>query len=218
MIDKSDKKVLIEDKKLKKLIIKISLVTFVFLIMVSVLGYNIRRLISERSNFQSKVISLTKQNNDILKQIRDLDDKSKTAKKYIEIWENDYIPEQKKLNGVDIEEINNKIQELAKNNDLSNVDINFSPVIIMGDRFERNNIAAYTTLVGIKFSAIADVSVFSFIDQLQKSIGYFTTIQDITLKRTGRVDDIYLTSLSDGESVSAVDGEINIRIYGLGEK
>ncbi len=218
MIDKSDKKVLIEDKKLKKLIIKISLVTFVFLIMVSVLGYNIRRLISERSNFQSKVISLTKQNNDILKQIRDLDDKSKTAKKYIEIWENEYIPEQKKLKGVDIEEINNKIQELAKNNDLSNVDINFSPVIIMGDRFERNNIAAYTTLVGIKFSAIADVSVFSFIDQLQKTVGYFTTIQDITLKRTGRVDDIYLTSLSDGESVSAVDGEINIRIYGLGEK
>lgn len=215
---KTKEKGIIDDPKIKKLVIKISIASLVFLIMGGVLAYNVKGLISERESFQKKVNSLTKRNNEILKQIRDIENKSKTAKKYIQIWEKDFIVEQKELKGVDVDKIGERLQRLAKSSNLSNVDINFSPVTILGKDFEKNNIATYTTLVTIKFGAITDVDVFRFIDQIQKTIGYFTVIQNISLKRTGKVDDDFLSSLIDGKNTSAVTGETNIRIYGLGEK
>ena len=216
-IIKNENKTLIEDKRIRILIIKISLVCLVFLSASGILLYNITRLLSERNNFEKKVLSLEKQNRNILNQIKDLENKTITAKKYIEIWENKYPEEQKLLKGIDIEVLNNKIQKLAENTDLSNVNINFSPVIIMTDKFDRKTLAAYTTLIAIEFNALTDVSVFNFINDLE-NVGYFITIQEINLKRTGKVDDELLNSLSNGEKASTVNGTIKVRIYGLGEK
>ena len=67
------------------------------------------------------------------------------------------------------------------------------------------------------FNSITDINVFMFLDSLKENLGYFITVQDVNLKRIKKVDQELLDKISNGENVAAVEGDIKIRIYGLGK-
>ena len=56
-----------------------------------------------------------------------------------------------------------------------------------------------------------------FLDNLKDEIGYFITIQDINLKRVGKVNQEMLDALSIGNVVTNVEGDVKVRVYGLGK-
>ena len=70
----------------------------------------------------------------------------------------------------------------------------------------------------IKFSTITDIDVLNFLDNLEKNIGCFVLVQDMSLKRTKKINDDFIKTLNTGNIITAVDGEIRVRLYGLESK
>lgn len=206
------------EKKVNGLITKLAVASCILLILLGILVYSAKILLDEKNKMQQEVDSLNNSNSSIVSQIRDIENKSIMAKNYIKIWETDYIPNQKLMNGINIQEVEDKIQKLATENNMVDVLINLSPVILARGQFEKGTLKTYTTLVVIKFNAVTDISVFKFLDDLRDSIGYFITIQEFTMERTRKIDDEFLRTLANGNIATAVSGEIKIRLYGLGEK
>lgn len=206
------------EKKVNRLITKLAIASCILLILLGIFAYSAKILLDEKNKMQQEVDSLSNLNSSIVSQIRDIENKSTMAKNYIKIWETDYIPNQKLMNGINIQEVEDKIQKLAAENDMVNVLVNLSPVILAGGQFEKETLKTYTTLVVIKFNAVTDISVFKFLDDLRDSIGYFITIQELTMERTRKIDDEFLRTLANGNIATAVSGEVKIRLYGLGKK
>ncbi len=206
------------EKKVNRLITKLAIASCILLILLGIFAYSAKILLDEKNKMQQEVDSLSNLNSSIVSQIRDIENKSTMAKNYIKIWETDYIPNQKLMNGINIQEVEDKIQKLAAENDMVNVLVNLSPVILAGGQFEKETLKTYTTLVVIKFNAITDISVFKFLDDLRDNIGYFITIQELVMERTRKIDDEFLRTLANGNIATAVSGEVKIRLYGLGEK
>ena len=173
---------------------------------------------TKQNSFQQQIHILNKENEAITLQIRDIVNKSITAKNYIKIWNEEFTKEQKKLAGIDTEKIREKISKLAKDSKLINVSTNFSPLILVDDSFGKQNINVLTTLLTIKFSTITDIDAFNFIESFKKEIGYFNIIQEFSLKRLKRVDENFLKTLNSGNIVNGVDGTFIIRLYGLENK
>lgn len=173
---------------------------------------------TKQNSFQQQIHILNKENEAITLQIRDIVNKSITAKNYIKIWNEEFTKEQKKLAGIDTEKIREKISKLAKDSKLINVSTNFSPLILVDDSFGKQNINVLTTLLTIKFSTITDIDAFNFIESFKKEIGYFSIIQEFSLKRLKRVDENFLKTLNSGNIVNGVDGTFIIRLYGLENK
>lgn len=205
------------ENKIKKLVIKLTIVSFILLILFGILTYSIEFQLKERKEAQQKIDSLNNYNSAITLQIKDIEKKSIMAKKYIKIWNTEYIPNQKLLKGIDIKDIEAKMQKFASENNMVNVVLDISPTILVGENFERKTLKTYTVLITMKFDTIMDINVFKFLDDI-KDIGYFVVIQEILLKRTKKVDDEFLKTLGSGNITSAVSGEIKIRLYGIGEK
>lgn len=173
---------------------------------------------TKRGLYQQQINILNKENETITTQINDIVSKSITAKNYIKIWNEEFTKEQKKLDGINTEEIKQKILKLAKDSKLINVSVNFSPLILIDGAFGKQNINILTTLLTIKFSTITDIDVFNFIDSFKKEINYFNIIQKISIKRLKKVDENFLKTLNGGNIVSGVDGTFVIRLYGLENK
>ena len=149
--------------------------------------------------------------------IENVEKKSKIAEDYIQIWNTDFLPKQKEFKGINIEELQASIEKLARETKLENLAINFSPVVLAGKDLSKQTIKVYTTLVSIRFTSITDINFFMFLDNLKDEIGYFITIQDINLKRVGKVNQEMLDALSIGNIVTNVEGDVKVRVYGLGK-
>ena len=206
------------EEKVNKLIIRLIIVSFLLLVLLGVFAYSAKVLLDEKDKMQQEIDSVNNDNSVIISQIRDIEAKSTMAKNYIKIWNDNYIPNQKLMKGINVQDIESKIREIAEKNNLTNIVINLSPVILAGGQFERENVKAYTTLIVVKFDAITDINVFKFLDEFMDSIGYFITIQEIKMERTKKVSEEFLKSLANGNITTAISGEIKIRIYGIGEK
>ncbi len=206
------------EEKVNKLIIRLIIVSFLLLVLLGVFAYSAKVLLDEKDKMQQEIDSVNNDNSVIISQIRDIEAKSTMAKNYIKIWNDNYIPNQKLMKGINVQDIESKIREIAEKNNLTNIVINLSPVILAGGQFERENVKAYTTLIVVKFDAITDINVFKFLDEFRDSIGYFITIQEIKMERTKKVSEEFLKSLANGNITTAISGEIKIRIYGIGEK
>lgn len=204
--------------KVKKLMTKLAIASFVLLLFLAVFAYSTKVLLDEKNKMALEVDSLSNSNSSIVSQIKDIENKSNMAKNYIKMWETGYIPNQKLMNGINIQDVEEKIQKFATENGMANVLVNLSPVILVGGEFDRSVLKTYTTLVVIKFNAITDINVFKFLDDLRDNIGYFITIQELTMERTRKVDDEFLRTLANGNIATAISGEVKIRLYGLGEK
>ena len=206
------------EEKINKLIIRLIIVSFLLFVLLSTFVYSIKIFFDEKNKMQQEINSISNVNSVIISQIKDMEAKSTMAKNYIRIWNNDYIPNQKLMKGINVQDIESKIREIAEKNNLTNIVINLSPVILAGGQFERENVKAYTTLIVVKFDAITDINVFKFLDEFRDSIGYFITIQEIKMERTKKVSEEFLKLLANGNITTAISGEIKIRIYGIGEK
>lgn len=206
------------EKKINKVITKLAIIITIFLILLIAFLYNLKILLSKRSEIIAEINKLNSSNSSIISQITDIENKSVMAKNFIQVWENNYIPNQKLLKGIDIQDVDNKIHKLAAENVMTNVVVNLSPVILAGGQFEKKTLKTYTTLIAIKFNAVTDINVFQFLDDLKKNIGYFMTIQEINLERVKKIDEEFLKNLSSGTIVTAITGEVKIRLYGIGEK
>ena len=206
-----------EEKKINKLLTKVVFVAILFFFLFIVFIINLKVILSGKANAINKIEDLNIENTSILAEIENIDKKSKIAENYIEIWENGFLPKQKELKGIDIEDLQNSIERLAKETRLDDLVINFSPVILAGRNLEKTNVKVYTTLASLRFNSITDINVFMFLDSLKENLGYFITVQDVNLKRIKRVDQELLDKISNGENVAAVEGDIKIRIYGLGK-
>lgn len=217
--DKQQKsKIVIKDEnKVQKLFVKLGVVSAIFVVLLIILIIIVSMLSKKRSILQSEIDSLKNASSIVQVQIRDIDNKAATAKNYIQVWEKDFIPYQKELKGINIDDVKKTVVEIANSNLFTNTVIEVSPVILAGQPLENASIRTYTTVVTVKFNAITDVNVYQFLDELKSNIGYFITIQEVTLKRVKRVDDDFLNTLSIGNIVTALEGEIKIRLYGLGE-
>ena len=208
---------ILQEKKINKLLTKVVFVSILFFFLFIVFIINLKVILSGKANAINKIEDLNIENTSILAEIENIDKKSKIAENYIEIWENGFLPKQKELKGIDIEDLQNSIERLAKETRLDNLVITFSPVILAGRNLEKTNVKVYTTLASLRFNSITDINVFMFLDSLKENLGYFITVQDVNLKRIKRVDQELLDKISNGENVAAVEGDIKIRIYGLGK-
>lgn len=208
---------ILQEKKINKLLTKVVFVSILFFFLFIVFIINLKVILSGKANAINKIEDLNIENTSILAEIENIDKKSKIAENYIEIWENGFLPKQKELKGIDIEDLQNSIERLAKETRLDDLVINFSPVILAGRNLEKTNVKVYTTLASLRFNSITDINVFMFLDSLKENLGYFITVQDVNLKRIKRVDQELLDKISNGENVAAVEGDIKIRIYGLGK-
>ena len=208
---------ILQEKKINKLLTKVVFVSILFFFLFIVFIINLKVILSGKANAINKIEDLNIENTSILAEIENIDKKSKIAENYIEIWENGFLPKQKELKGIDIEDLQNSIERLAKETRLDDLVINFSPVILAGRNLEKTNVKVYTTLASLRFNSITDINVFMFLDSLKENLGYFITVQDVNLKRLKRVDQELLDKISNGENVAAVEGDIKIRIYGLGK-
>lgn len=209
---------ILQEKKINKLLTKVVFVSILFFVLFIVFIMNLKVILSGKANAINKIEDLNIENTSILEEIENIDKKSKIAENYIEIWENGFLPKQKELKGIDIEDLQNSIERLAKETRLDNLVINFSPVILAGRNLEKTNVKVYTTLASLRFNSITDINVFMFLDSLKENLGYFITVQDVNLKRIKRVDQELLDKISNGENVATVEGDIKIRIYGLGKE
>ena len=208
---------ILQEKKIKKLLTKVVFVSILFFVLFIVFIINLKVILSGKANAINKIEDLNIENTSILAEIENIEKKSKIAENYIEIWENGFLQKQKELKGIDIEDLQNSIERLAKETRLDDLVINFSPVILAGRNLEKTNVKVYTTLASLRFNSITDINVFMFLDSLKENLGYFITVQDVNLKRIKRVDQELLDKISNGENVAAVEGDIKIRIYGLGK-
>ena len=208
---------ILQEKKIKKLLTKVVFVSILFFVLFIVFIINLKVILSGKANAINKIEDLNMENTSILAEIENIEKKSKIAENYIEIWENGFLQKQKELKGIDIEDLQNSIERLAKETRLDNLVINFSPVILAGRNLEKTNVKVYTTLASLRFNSITDINVFMFLDSLKENLGYFITIQGGNLKRIKRVDQELLDKISNGEDVAIVEGDIKIRIYGLGK-
>ena len=130
------------EEKVNKLIIRLIIVSFLLLVLLGVFAYSAKVLLDEKDKMQQEIDSVNNDNSVIISQIRDIEAKSTMAKNYIKIWNDNYIPNQKLMKGINVQDIESKIREIAEKNNLTNIVINLSPVILAGGQFERENVKA----------------------------------------------------------------------------
>lgn len=207
----------LQEKKISKLLSKVIVVSIICFILLIVFIVNLQIILKGKSNTLTRIDDLRIENATVISEIENVEKKSKIAEDYIKIWNTDFLPKQKEFKGINIEELQASIEKLARETKLENLAINFSPVVLAGKDLSKQTIKVYTTLVSIRFTSITDINFFMFLDNLKDEIGYFITIQDINLKRVGKVNQEMLDSLSIGNIVTNVEGDIKVRVYGLGK-
>ena len=207
----------LQEKKISKLFSKVIVVSIICFILLIVFIVNLQIILKGKSNTLTRIDDLRIENATVISEIENVEKKSKIAEDYIQIWNTDFLPKQKEFKGINIEELQASIEKLARETKLENLAINFSPVVLAGKDLSKQTIKVYTTLVSIRFTSITDINFFMFLDNLKDEIGYFITIQDINLKRVGKVNQEMLDSLSIGNIVTNVEGDIKVRVYGLGK-
>ncbi len=207
----------LQEKKISKLFTKVVVISIICFVLFVVFVVNLQVIFKSKSNTLTRIDDLRIENASVVSEIENVEKKSKIAEDYMKIWNTDFLPKQKEFKGVNIEEIQTIIEKLARETKLENLVINFSPVVLAGKDLSKQNVQVYTTLVSIRFTSITDINVFMFLDNLKDELGYFITIQDINLKRVGKVNPEMLEALSIGDTVTNVEGDIKVRIYGLGK-
>ena len=173
---------------------------------------------TKQNSFQQQMNVLNRENEAIQIQIDDIVSKSITAKNYIKIWNEDFTADERKLDGINLDEIKKQILELAENSHIINVSVKFSPLILIDGSFGKQNINVLTTLLTINFSSITDIDSFNFIESLKKQLKCFKIIQEVSLKRVKKVDENFLKILNNGNIPAGVEGSIVMRLYGLENK
>lgn len=207
----------LQEKKISKLFSKVIVVSIICFILLIVFIVNLQIILKGKSNTLTRIDDLRIENATVISEIENVEKKSKIAEDYIQIWNTDFLPKQKEFKGINIEELQASIEKLARETKLENLAINFSPVVLAGKDLSKQTIKVYTTLVSIRFTSITDINFFMFLDNLKDEIGYFITIQDINLKRVGKVNQEMLDALSIGNVVTNVEGDVKVRVYGLGK-
>lgn len=207
----------LQEKKISKLLSKVIVVSIICFILLIVFIVNLQIILKGKSNTLTRIDDLRIENATVVSEIENVEKKSKIAEDYIKIWNTDFLPKQKEFKGINIEELQASIEKLARETKLENLAINFSPVVLAGKDLSKQTIKVYTTLVSIRFTSITDINFFMFLDNLKDEIGYFITIQDINLKRVGKVNQDMLDALSIGNVVANVEGDVKVRVYGLGK-
>ena len=117
---------ILQEKKINKLLTKVVFVSILFFVLFIVFFMNLKVILSGKANAINKIEDLNIENTSILEEIENIDKKSKIAENYVEIWENGFLPKQKELKGIDIEDLQNSIERLAKETRLDNLVINSS--------------------------------------------------------------------------------------------
>ena len=193
---------------------------FYFFVFLGLLVFFILEFLFFSKNLKKTLLknkNLTKQNNDILKNIKNLEKKEEETKKYIDFWDKNFSENQKLLNGIDVTKTENFIKNIAEKNYFSNLSISYSSTVI-APKLENNLIQVYSILFTIKFSSITDINIYNFVNDLKNEFNYLMVIEKIYFERNNKIDSVFLNSLRNGVILSAVSGEIKLRIYGLGLK
>lgn len=206
-----------KENKVNKLFTKLGIFSAILLILLIILIITFKMFNSKKDIFQNQLSALNNNNNSIVLQIKNLESKSVTAKNYIQIWDNEFTSNQKKLAGINVEELRVNIKNIADNNILDSLNITISPVILAGKTFDNDSIRTYTAILEIKFNAISDVDVYKFIDDLNQNLGYFITIQSIEMKKLRAINEEFLKALRSGTMIASTEVKLELRIYGLGE-
>ncbi len=186
---------------------------FLMLLFAITLFYKIKQ-----NSFQQEMHVLNKENQAIQIQIDDMVSKSIAAKNYIKIWNEDFTAEERKLDGINLDEIKRQIQKLAENSHIIDVSVNFSPLILIDGSFGKQNINVLTTSLTINFATITDIDFFNFLESLKNQLKCFKIIQEVSLKRVKKVDENFLKILNNGNIPIGVEGSIVMRLYGLENK
>jgi len=201
--------------KLEKLINNIVIFSVIFLSFIIVIFFISEFSMARKVKFDEEIKSLNANNNEITLQIKDIINKSLMAKNYIFKWEKEYSPSQKNLSGIEVGNIQKTIEDIAIKDNIINLTLNFSPVIVAQDAFKRENLTVYTALITLTFNTITDINIYKFLDDLKNELPGFVVIQKLNFKRIKKIDENFLKTLSTMNIPSAVDGSVEIRIYNL---
>jgi hypothetical protein len=203
------------NKKIRKLFVTSSMYFAIIMVFAILFIILLEFCLKAKSSFQQQLNLLTKQNATVTHQIYDIANKTIVTQNYIKIWKEEFSEEQRELKGLNTSNIYQKILNISKHSKLGNVTIDFSQLILAGGSLEKDSMKVFTTEVTIKFSTITDIDVLNFLENLKKNIGCFIVVQEVNLNRTKKIDSYFIKTLDSGNLITAIDGIIKVRLYGL---
>jgi hypothetical protein len=156
------------------------------------------------------------ENRELLSKIKSLDGKKNLFDKYKVVWDEELNEQIKSLDGIEITSLKEEIENLAKANELTDVEVNISPSFILSDVFSKKIINVYEADVTINFNTIFDTAVYKFINELSENIQYYISFQIVTLERVKKDIENDFAKLSDLKITPfIITGKIVINVYGL---
>ncbi|GEM_PF-1873857 len=82
-------------------------------------------------------------------------------------------------------------------------------------RLQNMSMKAVYTVIDLKFGAMSDTHVFSFIDDLQRSMPGFVRVDDITIEREKAMDVTIFRQMSRGAVPQMISGSLSFKWIGL---
>lgn len=204
--------------KNKAMAIKLSVVSFLTIILLFALLFGYNFLTEREEKLLKQISNLKSENQKILSEIKEINEKYTISTNHIKSWETFFSEKQKNLSGVNPETIKNDIIKIANDNYIWNVNISFSPILSAGDAFERKTINVRSVGVTVNFSTLTDINVYNFIDSLRNGLDGFILITGLDLKMERRIDNAFLEELKKNSKPTALSGILNFRFYGLETK
>lgn len=191
---------------------------FVALFFVSTCSLTVLYLNKSKESNKIKIQQRNQELESIGKNIQNIEERSKTLEKYVELWQR--LPENNKdLNPISINEAKEKIQQSLENNLIFNTEINISKPVILSGIFNKDSVLVESTAITIKYDAIFDGSIFSFIKELEKEMPGYIIVESINFEKIVKnITKKILHDISKGNFVAIFKGEIKIYWFKIDKK
>lgn len=201
--------------KTEKIVRKTLFSAIILIVMATSLSIFSGKIMDQiRESKKSRSI-LENTNKSIQTQIAELNTKSATARKYVTMWNEELTAGQKTRNGMSIERAREAINIAAERNRIDLTNMQFSSPIQIYGSLSRSNVKVFSSIITLSFGAMTDINVHHFIDDLEKNIEGFMLVQELSLRRTRKIDEEFIKSLEAGTFLPTLKADLKIRWYAL---
>lgn len=109
---------------------------------------------------------------------------------------------------------------LRKRYRISNLSLNVAPekLVTSGEVQSRKTLDVQQSMLEMRFDAISDLHVYSFLQAMREQLPGYVTITDITMARQRLITDEALLQASKGEELRMVNVSARITWYGVATK
>jgi hypothetical protein len=136
--------------------------------------------------------------------------KAKEIKEATKLWQR-LNEKHKKREGLKIDSIKKTFDQFKKRYRLSEANLDLSTPVELVDIYKTDTTVVVSSEVTVKFKAITDEYVFSFIDAVLKELPGYVKVEMLQMSRTGEVNDDLLRRISKGENPELVAGSMTFQ-------